>query len=292
MVGLGGGVGAGELGGAGGRGGGRGAGVGHVLDRDDDLEVERLADAGVDDLALALRADEELCDPLERALGGRQADPLDRTALVLGPFGDQMVEAFQGQRHVGAALGRRDGVDLVDDHRLDAGEDLAGLAGQHQIQRLGRRDQDVGGLAQHRLAIALRRVAGPQTDRNLGADPRQRGPQVALDVVGERLQRRDVEHLDAGPELLRAAREAVDAPQERGQGLAGPGRGADQRVGAGRDFRPAHCLSGGRALERALEPVPDRLRERRQRIDGRDVFLLLLGAFCGRGQAPDITQGS
>ena len=51
-------------------------GLRHVVDRDDDLEVELLADAGVDDLALALRADEELGDPLERALGGREADPL------------------------------------------------------------------------------------------------------------------------------------------------------------------------------------------------------------------------
>src|SRR4029079_15608789 len=31
----------------------------HVLDRDDDLEVELLEDAGVDDLAVAPRADEE-----------------------------------------------------------------------------------------------------------------------------------------------------------------------------------------------------------------------------------------
>ena len=59
----------------------RRAGLRHVLDRDDDLEVQLLADPGVDDLALALRADEELRDPLQRALGRREADPL----RVLGP---------------------------------------------------------------------------------------------------------------------------------------------------------------------------------------------------------------
>ena len=39
-------------------------------------QVQVLADPGVDDLAFALRADEELGDPLERALSRREADPL------------------------------------------------------------------------------------------------------------------------------------------------------------------------------------------------------------------------
>ena len=52
----------------------------------------------------------------------------------------------------------------------------------------------------------LRGVAGPQADRDLGADPAQRRPQVALDVVGERFQRRDVDELDAGPERRARAR--------------------------------------------------------------------------------------
>ena len=73
---------------------------------------------------------------------------------------------------MGAALRLGDGVDLVDDHRLDAGEDLARLRGHHQVQRLRRRDQDVRRLAEHRLALVLRRVAGPQADREVGADPR------------------------------------------------------------------------------------------------------------------------
>ena len=107
---------------------------------------------------LAPRADEELGDPLQRPLGGRQPDPLQHdsaeilrfasasgsagrpVALALcGGFGlrrdgrhlriyrgfaasaNEMLESFQSQREVGAALRLGDGVDLVDDHRLDAG---------------------------------------------------------------------------------------------------------------------------------------------------------------------------
>ena len=101
---------------------GRRAGLGHVLDRDDYFEVELLAAAGVDDLALAAGTDEEGGDAIERSLRRREADPL-RVGATLG--GDQVREALEGQRQVGAALRLGDGVDLVDDHRLGAGEHLA-----------------------------------------------------------------------------------------------------------------------------------------------------------------------
>ena len=78
--------------------------------------------ARVDDLALAVRPDQELRDPLQRALGRREPDPLRLGAALSA---DQVVEALEGQGEVGAALGLGDGVDLVDDHRLDAGQDLA-----------------------------------------------------------------------------------------------------------------------------------------------------------------------
>ena len=55
---------------------------GHVVDRDDDLELERLAGAGIDDRDLAVRPDatEEPGDRLQRTLRRRQADPLGRGA--------------------------------------------------------------------------------------------------------------------------------------------------------------------------------------------------------------------
>ena len=58
-------------------------------------------------------------DLLDRTDGGGQPDPLGR-ALEVG------VEPLEGEGQVGAALGAGQGVDLVDDDRLDPGERLAG----------------------------------------------------------------------------------------------------------------------------------------------------------------------
>ena len=84
---------------------------------------------------------------------------------------------------------------------------------EHQIERLRGRDQDVGRLAQHRLPVLLRRVAGAQADRDRRADARERRAQVALDVVGERLQRRDVDDADAIAKPLRLHARAGRSPR-------------------------------------------------------------------------------
>ena len=105
----------------------------------------------------ALAAAEEARDRLERALRGREADPLQRPAA-------DVLEPLEREREVRAALGRDDRVDLVHDHGLDRGEHLARLRGEQQEQRLGRRDQDVGRLAQHARALAGGRVAGADAD--------------------------------------------------------------------------------------------------------------------------------
>ena len=99
----------------------------------------------------------------------------------------------------------RDRVDLVDDHPLRVAEELPRARGEHQVERLGRRDQDVRRLAQHRRALLLRRVARADRDREIAADPLQRRAQVALDVVGERLERRDVDE----PRLALVGRRAA-----------------------------------------------------------------------------------
>ena len=102
-------------------------------------------------------AAEEAGDLLERALGGRQADALRR------PGGD-LLEPLERHGEVGAALGRGEGVDLVDDDRLDAGQRLGGVRRQHQVEALGRRDQQVGRAADAALAVLRRRVAGAHRD--------------------------------------------------------------------------------------------------------------------------------
>ena len=185
-----------------------------------------------------------------------------------------------------AALGAGDRVDLVDDDVLDVAEDLARGAGEHQVERLGRRDQDVGRVAGDLAPILGGRVARPAGDRDVRrlvahprgrqGDPRERRPEVALDVVGQGLERRDVQDADragglAGRRGPRVGRQPVQAPQERGEGLATPRRGVDQRVPAAGDGGPAAGLRVGRRLEAGPEPVTDGGREERERIgdDGR-----------------------
>ncbi len=130
-----------------------------------------LGDPGVDDGDVARRARrrpaaEEAGDLGERALRGRQADALRRPSRDL-------LEPLQRDGEVGAALGGGEGVDLVDDDRLDVGERVGGVRRQHQVEALGRRDQQVGRAAQQRLAVLRRRVAGAH--RDLGQDERHGG---------------------------------------------------------------------------------------------------------------------
>ena len=199
----------------------------HVVDRDDDLEVERLARPGIDDGDVAVRADaaQEPGDRLERPLRGGQADPLHRTGVV-GRAVTQRLQALEAEGEVGATLGAGDRVDLVDDHVLDAAQDLAGGAGQHQVERFGGGDEDVRRAASDLAAVLGRRVAGPAGDRDvrhrlaqaLGGqgDPGERRPEVALDVVGQRLERRDVQDADeagrlAGRRGARVGRQTIEA---------------------------------------------------------------------------------
>ena len=215
----------------------------HVLERHDDLEVELLADARVDEPDRPA-AGHEAPDLLQRALGRGEADPLH--GLL-----DEAVEPLHGEREMRAALRPRDGVHLVEDQRPDAAEHLPAARGEQQEERLGRRDQDVRRLAQHRGALALRRVAGADADAELRAQAGERPAQVALDVVVERLQRG---HVDEAKPLAGRRVQPVDPVEERGERLPRAGRRLDQDMLAGGDGRPAELLRGRRARERGLEP--------------------------------------
>ena len=231
----------------------------HGLDRHVDLEVQRLAHAGVDHPAGSLRADEETRDLLERALGRAQADALER-ALRKG------LEALEREGQVRAALGLSDRVDLVHDRPLHAVEQLPRPRGEHQVEGLGRGDEDVRRLAEHRLPVALGRVARADRDRHVAADAPQRRPKVAFDVVGERLQRRDV-HQSRAPFAggKRVGRQAVQSPEERRQRLARTCRRRQQHVLAGRDRRPRLFLRRRWGFEGAFKPCAGALGELGQR---------------------------
>ena len=237
------------------------------LDRHLDAQVELLAHAGIDDVELAVAADEAR-DLLERPLRGRERDAL---RVVLAERG----EALERERQMRAALRRRDGVHLVDDHRLDAGEHLSRARGEQQVEALGRRDQHVGRRPQHPPALLGRRIARTHRDarrrqleargRGRRADARERRAQVALDVVVERLEWRDVEH----PQALAGFRhEAVEEPQERRKRLARPGGRAHEHVLARGDRRPAQRLRRRGRAERVGEPAPCVRREACERVNG------------------------
>jgi hypothetical protein len=249
-------------------------GLDHRLDRHVDLQVERLAHAGVDDAAGAVGTDHEAADLLERVLRRGEADALH---VALGT--DERVQPLEREREVRAALRAGDRVDLVHDRPLHAAQHVARAAREHEVERLGRRDQHVGRLAQHLLALALRRVAGADRDADVGTDPLQRRAQVALDVVGEGLERRDVDEAGAAlrtrvsPSGRRKRRPAVDVtrepvqpPQERRKRLSRAGRRRDQDVLAGRDRGPGLGLGLGRCGERTGEPVAYARREGGERV--------------------------
>jgi hypothetical protein len=88
-----------------------------VLDGDHDREVELLARLRLDDLHLAAGG-EVAGDLVDRADGRGEAD-------AAGRLREQLVQALQGERQVGTALGARHRMDLVQDHRLDAGQGVA-----------------------------------------------------------------------------------------------------------------------------------------------------------------------
>jgi len=73
-------------------------------------------------------------------LRGREADALKRLT------GNRR-QTFQRERQVGAALGVHHGVDLIDYHPAHRSQVLARIAGEQQIERLGRRDEYVGRVA-------------------------------------------------------------------------------------------------------------------------------------------------
>ena len=117
------------------------------------------------------------------------------------------------------------------------------------------------GVSPVRTPTARGTLPGVAAPRDAG----ERRAEVALDVVGERLERRHVQSRTAARvRRRRLRREAVERPQERGQRLAAAGGRRDQRVGAGGDGRPALDLRRRGLRERAREPLTDLRREGRE----------------------------
>ena len=186
----------------------------------------------------------------------------------------QALEALEREREVDAALRAGDRVDLVDDHRANAAEHAAAAhAREHDVQRLGRRDENVRRLAQHARARRRRRVARANGDANLGKRLARRGEalaqlgerllEVALDVVVQRLERRDVEDVNRVRQRLTQSvdDELVQLPEKRRERLAGAGGREDERVRPARDRGPAFALWRAWRAERVAKPRSDEWME-------------------------------
>ena len=225
-------------------------GLDHRLDRHVDPEVERLAHAGVDDRARAPRADQEARRP-PRAGSASRYRPMRCGSRVVGL---SALEPLEREREVRAALGPGDGVDLVDDRPTRrrcsisrACEVRIRYSDSGVVMRMS------GGVRR----IAARSLCGVSPVRiadlsTSGADAAQRRAQVALDVVGQRLQRRDVDAAAcAARPRARVRGQPVERPEERRERLARAGRRGDQHVLAGGDRRPRLRLGRRRRLERA-----------------------------------------
>ena len=180
---------------------------------------------------------------------------------------DQGLQALEGQRQVRAALVRHDRVNLVDDHRANVGEHAAtALAGEKDVERLGSGHEDLRRLLHHFRAPVRRRVSGPDSGPDVDvlvaelfqrrANPLQWHLEVLVDVVAERLERRDVENAHAVFEALTqtSLNELVDRAEERCQRLArARGRG-DERMPPLTNRRPALDLRRRRLAKGPLEP--------------------------------------
>ena len=154
---------------------------------------------GIDDgAAHSMCAGQKLCDYFDRLLRCRESDPRQRAA-------GQSLQAFQRQRQMRAAFVARDGVNFIDDDGAAGCEHIAaGLRTQQDVQRLRGGHDDVRRPAPHAGALRLRGVAGAHhrpylnvryaKRHQLFANAAQRRLEIALDVVRQRLQRRDVDH--------------------------------------------------------------------------------------------------
>src|SRR5450756_2711363 len=221
-----------------------GSGTVSYTHRYDDLDLHLLGHRRLDDgdrpsaVVGRARSGQEAGDVLDGSDRCRQPDPLRRAGSAL----QQGVESLEAEGKVGAALGAGDGVDLVEDDGSDTRQARSGRRGEHQVQGLRRGDQHVRRPGAEGSPFARRGVAGPHADHDLRhretearrrlPDPDQRRAQVALDVGGEGLQRRHVEHPTALGWVLGygLGDQPVEGPQEGGEGLAGTRRSHHERA--------------------------------------------------------------
>src|SRR4029078_11991146 len=173
-----------------------------------------------------------------------------------------------------AALAGGHGVDLVHDHCARGLEHGAARVGAEQdVERLRRGHHDMRRKLSRALTLGLGRVAGPHpgADYDIGqslrakrlADAGERNVEIAVDIVRQGLEWRDIDDLRlvTEPSLETLAHQAVDGAMEGGERLAGAGWRSDQHVAADLDGGPGISLRGRRRGETLVKPRADRRGE-------------------------------
>uniref|UniRef100_A0A0N4ZZC8 LigA n=1 Tax=Parastrongyloides trichosuri TaxID=131310 RepID=A0A0N4ZZC8_PARTI len=179
----------------------------------------------------------------------------------------ERLQPRQPQRQQVAALAAPDGVDLVQHHAFQVGEIVPRpFPGAEQGQLLRRGQQDVGREVALALFLRLLGVAGAALNVDVQPDLPDGRHQVALDVGGQRLQRREVEGVNARTRPCLGPRPPLgqvdQAGQEARQSLAPARRRHQQGVLSGLPRRDHFQLMPTRRPAPTGEPVGEQGRKR------------------------------
>ncbi len=158
---------------------------------------------------------------LRIADGGREPHPLDVPS-------NEPLQPFDDSEQMPSTIVTGEGVDLVDDDGTKVGEEGAVIdvdADEHRLQRLRRRQQNIGTGTQDGLPSPVCDVPVPY--RRLAAEPTGIGGQPWLQVVEQRLERTEVHQRGPAPVFRRHPGQQ----REQGRfGLAAGGRREQQGV--------------------------------------------------------------
>ena len=185
--------------------------------------------------------------------GRRQADA--------GEIRREAKQPRQAEREQIAAFRGHQRVQLIEDHALERTEQIRRVGGgQQQRHLLRRRQQNLRRIAALALALRARRIAGARLDADRQPHLGNRRFQIARDIDGERLERRNVERVQ--PAL------AADAAA-----------GGDKRGRVGREV-------GGVDASLTLDPLPPSPTRGRERSRKRRGTRLLRSTPPGSAKIP------
>ena len=182
----------------------------------------------------------------------------------------QSLQPLQRERQVRATLVVRYSVDFVHNNGFDIAQNGATLfRSQQNVERLRCCDQNVWRPLQHGAALMHQRVAGADRGANLrhqqAAFARhlknfaQWDFEVLLNIVAQRLQRRDIQNFSSIVEIAgqRLTHQLINTRKKRSQSFARARRRRNEGGSSGQNMRPALHLRLGRRIELSDKPLRD-----------------------------------